>query len=102
MVLRRDTGSRMIVERRPRQFLAVWTDDGSSVKGATFEESIFVDGQFWKNELTPVPLQGFAEIGNLFSASLQAQRNELAARVEQLEAQNTNLLAEVTELRSAT
>lgn len=69
----------MTVERRPRQFLAVWTDDGQAVKGSTFEESLFVDGAFWKNELTTVPPEQFSEFGELFSSDLQAQIEQLAS-----------------------
>ncbi len=68
-----------MIERKPRQFLAVWSDDGNSVKGSTFEESIFVDGAFWKNELTTVPPEQFAAFGELFSSALQAQNEQLVS-----------------------
>ncbi len=66
-----------MIERRPRQFLAVWSDDGQSVKGSTFEEALYVDGVFWKNEVTTVPPEQFAEFGELFSSALQSQLEQL-------------------------
>ena len=74
-----------MIEKRPRQFLAVWSDDGKSVKGSTFEESFYVDGAFWKNETTNVAPDGFANFGNLFSVELQAQHDALVADKANLE-----------------
>ena len=71
----------MAITRQPRQFLAVWNDNGTEVKGATFEESFFVDGVFWKNELTSVEPEGFAEFGALFSNQLQIQNDTLVAEL---------------------
>lgn len=91
------------IERKPRQFLAVWNDAGDAVKGATFEESLFVDGVFWKNELTPVAPEKFGDFGTLFSNDLQqqvdtltAQNQALTARIAILETElpfNTRLIS---------
>jgi hypothetical protein len=70
----------MATTRQPRQFLAVWNDDGITVKGATFEESLFVDDVFWKNELTPVAPESFGEFGTMFSNQLQIQHAALVAQ----------------------
>lgn len=83
----------MTTTRKPRQFFAVWNDEGTEVKGATFEESIFVDGQFWKNEQTPVAPDSFAAFGDLFSNQLQTQYSSLVA-------QNAALLEAKTKLES--
>jgi hypothetical protein len=71
----------MAITRQPRQFLAVWNDNGTEVKGATFEESFLVDGGLWKNELTSVEPEGFAEFGALFSNQLQIQNDTLVAEL---------------------
>jgi hypothetical protein len=70
----------MTTTRKPRQFFAVWNDEGTAVKGATFEESIFVDGQFWKNEQTPIAPDSFGAFGDLFSNQLQTQYSSLVAQ----------------------
>jgi len=85
----------MSVERRPRQFLAVWNDDGTSVKGSTFEESLFVDGVFWKNELTSVPPEGFEDFGTMFSSVLQTQLATANATIADLESRIATLLTEL-------
>lgn len=87
----------MTIERRPRQFLAVWSDDGKEVKGSTFEESLFVDGSFWKNELTTVAPSGFAAFGAMFSNALQAQHDQLVDDKAKL---TTNLATMTTSLGS--
>jgi hypothetical protein len=78
--------------RRPRQFLAVWNDAGTEVKGATFEESLYVDGVFWKNELTPVEPEGFGDFGTLFSNALQIQHDSLVAELATANARIATLL----------
>ena len=89
----------MTIERRPRQFLAVWSDDGKSVKGSTFEESLYVDDQFWKNEITNVPPEGWFDFGKLFSSELQVQHDELAKDKEKL---TTDLASMTTERDTVT
>lgn len=84
-----------MITRKPRQFLAVWNDDGNSVKGATFEESFFVDGVFWKNELTEVASEGFELFGELFSNQLQIQFNEQSQRILELEQRVESLLESI-------
>jgi hypothetical protein len=84
-----------MITRKPRQFLAVWDDDGISVKGATFEESFFVDGVFWKNELTEVASEGFELFGELFSNQLQIQFNEQSQRILELEQRVESLLESI-------
>lgn len=76
-----------MIERKPRQFLAAWNDDGTSVKGAAFEESLFVDGAFWKNELSPVAPESFDSFGSMFSNQLQIQYNALLENNAVLESQ---------------
>jgi len=83
----------MATTRQPRQLLIVWNDAGTEVKGATFEESLFVDGAFWKNELTPVAPNSFGEFGELFSNQLQIQYDAVVAEKE-------NLLSEKTTFES--
>lgn len=85
----------MTTTRQPRQFLAVWNDDGTSVKGATFEESIFVDGAFWKNELTPVAPENFGDFGTMFSNQLQVQHAALASALAAANARIAELLQAV-------
>jgi hypothetical protein len=82
----------MAITRQPRQFLAVWNDDGTSVKGATFEESLFVDGVFWKNELTAVAPEDFADFGTMFSNQLQIQYNALVTELATANARIETLL----------
>ena len=84
-----------MITRQPRQFLAVWNDDGTSVKGSTFEESFFVDGVFWKNELTEVASEGFELFGELFSNQLQIQFNEQSQRIVELEQRIESLLESI-------
>jgi hypothetical protein len=88
-----------MIDRRPRQFLAVWSDDGKSVKGSTFEESLFVDGAFWKNELTTVPPESFADFGAMFSSDLQAKNDTLETDKKALESQISELQKQVEELQ---
>jgi cell division protein FtsB len=90
----------MATTRQPRQFLAVWNDAGTAVKGATFEESLFVDGAFWKNELTAVAPEDFADFGTLFSNQLQIQHDALVTQVASLTAQVTELTTNVASLTS--
>lgn len=40
-----------MIEKRPRNFEMVWTDDGISVKGAHFFEAIFFEGQWVRNDM---------------------------------------------------
>jgi hypothetical protein len=91
----------MTTTRQPRQFIAVWNDAGTEVKGATFEESLFVDGDFWKNELTSVAPAGFGDFGTLFSNQLQVQHDALVAEVATLEAQVATLTAQVDVLEAS-
>ena len=90
----------MTIERRPRQFLAVWTDDGTAVKGSTFEESLFVDGAFWKNEITPVAPEDFGDFGTQFSNGLQQQHDTLTTEKKAVDDQYTALQAQVATLES--
>lgn len=90
----------MAITRQPRQFLAVWNDEGTEVKGSTFEESIFVDGAFWKNELSSIAPERFSEFGLLFSNQLQTQHDSLVAEKADLLAQNAILLEEKTAFES--
>jgi hypothetical protein len=97
----------MEIEKRPRQFLAVWSDDGKSIKGSSFEESLFVDGTFLKNEISNVPLDGFDEIAKLFSSDLHLQNTQLqsdnAKLTSDLEAStkaNTSLESQIANLTS--
>jgi cell division protein FtsB len=91
----------MATTRQPRQFIAVWNDAGTEVKGATFEESLFVDGDFWKNELTSVAPVGFGDFGTLFSNQLQVQHDALVAEVATLEAGVAALTAQVASLEAS-
>ena len=81
--------------------MAVWNDAGTLVKGATFEESLFVDGDFWKNELTSVAPEDFADFGTLFSNQLQIQHDALVAEVATLEAEVATLTAQVGVLEAS-
>ena len=91
----------MTTTRKPRQFLAVWNDDGISVKGATFEESLFVDDEFWKNELTSVAPANFGDFGTLFSNQLQVQHDALVAQVAETQSQVATLTESVASLEQA-
>jgi hypothetical protein len=82
----------MATTRQPRQFLAVWNDAGTEVKGATFEESIFVDGVFWKNEQTPVAPEDFADFGTMFSNQLQIQHDAITVELAAANARIATLL----------
>jgi hypothetical protein len=88
----------MTTTRQPRQFIAVWNDAGTEVKGATFEESLFVDGDFWKNELTSVAPEDFGDFGTLFSNQLQIQHDALVAEVAELTASLTAKTSEAASL----
>jgi hypothetical protein len=90
----------MATTRQPRQFLAVWNDAGTGVKGATFEESLFVDGSFWKNELTHVATESFSEFGNLFSNQLQIQYDALVTEKATLLSEKATLAQEKVLLES--
>lgn len=92
----------MTTTRRPRQFLAVWNDEGTSVKGATFEESLFVDGAFWKNELTPIAPVSFADFGEMFSNQLQIQHDALVAEKRALQSQVETLTAQAEQVEALT
>ena len=91
----------MTTTRQPRQFLAVWNDAGTSVKGATFEESLFVDGAFWKNELTSVAPADFGDFGTMFSNQLQVQHDALVAQVAETQSQVATLTESVASLEQA-
>jgi uncharacterized protein YoxC len=86
----------MATTRKPRQFLAVWNDAGTEVKGATFEESLFVEGEFWKNELTSVAPESFSEFGTMFSNQLQVQHDSLVAEKTTLLSEKATLTQELT------
>lgn len=102
MVLRRDGSSRinMATTRQPRQFLAVWNDAGTEVKGATFEESVYVEGAFWKNELTSVAPENFGEFGTMFSNQLQIQHDVLVVEKATLLVEKATLESEKASLTS--
>lgn len=91
----------MTTTRKPRQFLAVWNDDGTSVKGATFEEALFVDDEFWKNELTSVAPTGFEGFGTMFSNQLQIQHDALVTQVAETQSQVATLTESVASLEQA-
>jgi predicted nucleic acid-binding Zn-ribbon protein len=90
----------MATTRQPRQFLAVWNDEGTEVKGSTFEESLFVDGSFWKNEITPVAPESFGEFGAMFSNQLQIQHDALVAEKTTLLSEKATLTQEKALLES--
>lgn len=90
----------MATTRQPRQFLAVWNDAGTEVKGSTFEESLFVDGAFWKNELTSIAPESFGQFGTMFSNQLQIQHDALVAEKTTLLLEKETLEADKTTLES--
>lgn len=90
----------MATTRQPRQFLAVWNDAGTEVKGATFEESVYVEGAFWKNELTSVAPENFGEFGTMFSNQLQIQHDVLVVEKATLLVEKATLESEKASLTS--
>lgn len=81
----------MTLERRPRQLIAVWSDDGKSVKGAHLEKSLFFDGTFIKNEvtsITDITPEGFKSYADLFNSDLIKQHEEVVVERDKL---NTDL-----------